>query len=189
MKELNELHSEALKEEKNKKEHLTSSFITFVSRMFSNSISQRLSCFVYWQLLRERNVTMSKGIVGMCGLWCFSLMEGTSTKTCFHCSSSILLRHCEPPSSNYYHSWQRSALSRTLLRCYETALIDSAVSISTRWSLLWTQREKKIGLQTICSHVLLDHNVDDYLTGINCQIRGHHNISTIFTPAPAQNRA
>ena len=51
MKELNELHSETLKEEKNKRENvlkhcLTSSFITFVSRMFSNNVSQRLSCFV-----------------------------------------------------------------------------------------------------------------------------------------------
>lgn len=31
--------------------------------------------------------------------------------------------------------------------------------------------------------MLLDHNVEDYLTGINCQIRGHINRSTIFTPA------
>lgn len=31
--------------------------------------------------------------------------------------------------------------------------------------------------------MVLDHNVEDYLTGINCQIRGHINRSTIFTPA------
>ena len=42
---------------------------------------------------------------------------------------------------------------------------------------------EKYGLQTIYSHVLFDHNVDDYLTGITCQIGDRHNRSTIFTPA------